>query len=48
MRLYKSDQLNFHYFDSVNFTDVNDIIVPMSVKKEFKDMILKFRPLTRH
>lgn len=32
-----------HYFScpSVNFTDVNDIVVPASIKKEFKDTILR-------
>jgi len=37
----KTEQLNFHYCHSVNFTDVNDIVVPMSVKEKFKGVILE-------
>lgn len=47
-----TEQLSFHYCHSVNFTDVNDIVVTMSVKEEFKGVILersrRFRALTRH
>jgi len=36
-----SEKLQYHNCADVNFTDVNDIVVPTSVKKEFRSMILK-------
>nr|ABI48306.1 pol protein [Drosophila melanogaster] len=40
---YQGIAEKLHYFScpSVNFTDVNDIVVPDSVKKEFKDTIIR-------
>lgn len=36
-----TEKLQFHSCDSVNFTDVNDIVVPEIIKKEFRKMILR-------
>nr|AAA28600.1 reverse transcriptase endonuclease [Drosophila virilis] len=36
-----SEKLQYYQCADVNFTDVNDIVVPPSVKKEFRDMILR-------
>lgn len=37
----KSEQLQYHTCEIVNFTDVNDIVVPSIVQKKFKAMMLK-------
>lgn len=39
--LNRSEQLQYHNCESVNFTDVKDIVVPSLTKKELKAMILK-------
>jgi len=36
-----SEEIQYQKCTDVNFTDVNDIVVPISVKKEFRNMILK-------
>lgn len=36
-----TEKLRFHSCDSVNFLDVNDIVAPEIIKKEFRKMILR-------
>lgn len=35
-----SERLQHHYCDNVNFTNVDDIVVPESIKGEFKSVFL--------
>jgi len=40
-----SEQLKYHKCDTKNFTNIDDVAIPSSVKTESKQMILKRKQL---